>query len=229
MPPSLGDIEDAGARVGVGAGRADVARAVHEGCHEGVRGRAGEHAGEQRERARDLRRGERGAGDDGGAPARGRQRDRLAVGGERGEGALPQGEGPRPENGETTSAADTLPTATAPGVEAGLPPEPAAGPELPAANTGTMPAARKAAMSPSNSVMQRPGPPSSHEPLTTFGESSVRGLPSGSSTHSNARWTALVVLLPPSLKTRAAISRTSGAIATTMSATSVPWARASSS
>ena len=133
-----------------------------------------------------------------------------------GNGAPSQGEGPRPENGETTSAADTLPTETAPGVEAGLPPEPTAGPELPAAKTGTTPAARKAAMSPSNSRSQRPGPPSSHEPLTTSGRSSVAGSPSGSRTHSKTRWTELVLLRPPSLKTRAAISRTSGAMATMM-------------
>src|SRR4029077_20966668 len=118
-----------------------------------------------------------------------------------GKFALPQGDGPRPEKAETTSRFETLPTATAPGAEAGLAPVFAPGPELPAANTGTMPAARSAARSPSNSVSQRPGPPSSQEPLTTLGASSVRGLRSGSSTHSKTRCTALVVLLPPSLKT----------------------------
>ena len=78
-----------------------------------------------------------------------------------------------------------------------------------------MPAARSAARSPSNSVSQRPGPPSSQEPLTTLGASSVRGLPSGSSTHSKTRCTALVVLRPPSPNTRPAITRASGAIEAT--------------
>src|SRR3954469_53309 len=131
-------------------------------------------------------------------------------------------DGPRPENDETTSALVTLPTATAPGAEAGLAPVLAPGPELPAAKTGTMPAARSAARSPLNSVSQCPGPPSSQEPLSTLGASLVCGLPSGSRAHSKTRWTALVVLRPPSLKTRAARMRTSGAIETTTSATSVP-------
>jgi hypothetical protein len=63
----------------------------------------------------------------------------------------------------------------------------------------------------------------------TLGASSVLGLPSGSRTHSNTRWTALVVLRPPSLKTRAAMMRTSGAIEATTSATSVPCPCESSS
>jgi hypothetical protein len=84
-------------------------------------------------------------------------------------------------------------------------------------------------MSESNSVSQRPGSPSSQEPLTTLGASSVLGLPSGSRTHSNTRCTALVVLRPPSLNTRAAMMRTSGAIEVTISATSVPCPCVSSS
>src|SRR5215210_334079 len=96
-----------------------------------------------------------------------------------GKTALVQGEGPRPEKAEVASPDETLPTATALGAVAGLPPVLGRGPALPAANTGTMPAARSAAMSTSNSVSQRPALPSSQEPLTTCGASSVAGSPSG--------------------------------------------------
>ena len=157
-------------------------------------------------------------------------RDPLAVGRDRredGAACTTRGRGPRTTRRRRRST--RCRPRPRPGAEAGLAPVPAPGPELPAANTGTMPAARRAARSPSNSVSQRPGPPSSHEPLTTLGASSVRGLPSGSSAHSKARCTALVVLRPPSLNTRAAMMRTSGAIETTTSATSVPCPAASSS
>ena len=121
--------------------------------------------------------------------------------------ASPQAEGPRLESLASASVEVVEPTAKAPGLFAGLA---LFERKLPAANTGTIPAARRAWMSWANSRLQPPEA-NVHELLTTCGASAVAGSPSGSSSHWNARWVLLVRLWPASLKIRAAIQRAPGA------------------
>src|SRR5436305_4917196 len=97
-----------------------------------------------------------------------------------------QADGPRLLYWSSASELSVPPTANASGRLAGLKTEPAVGPSLPAANTGTMPAARRLRRSFWNSE-SHPVTAIVHELLTTFGASGVAGLPSGSSSHCRAR------------------------------------------
>ena len=65
-----------------------------------------------------------------------------------------------------------------------MPTLPVSGPELPAANTGTMPSSSQRRTIGRNQVSLAPG--AAHELLITAGWSAVAGLPSGSVIHSAA-------------------------------------------
>src|SRR5690349_23876550 len=99
-----------------------------------------------------------------------------------GSTACVQLDGPRLLAGSTWSPPSTEPTASASGRFAGARTEPGVGPPLPAAKTGTTPAARSARRSGWNSRLQ-PDVDIVQESLTTFGASAVAGLRSGSSSH----------------------------------------------
>src|SRR5918999_2043052 len=119
--------------------------------------------------------------------------------------------GPRLENGATWSFTSVAPTPKASGKLPGEPTVPRAGPALPFANAGKIPAATQARTSGRNSVVYVASEP--HELFTTSG--ALDGSPPGASIHWKPSWMMLVVVEPESRKILTAIHSASGATPTT--------------
>ena len=107
-----------------------------------------------------------------------------------------QAPAPRLENDAIASALSTAPAARVSPLLAGLTLVHGCGPEFPAAKTTTIPAARRASRSRWNVSSQALTAGSPQEALTTSGASEAPATPLGASSHWNASWITLTVVLP---------------------------------